>query len=195
METLNNKLDVLNNNKETVKQTVKESKEETQKRLKLELKKDTATIIKDSKKEKISLNDKKLFDILNSKDLIKDISNVKVKESKKESKESMYKYNFLYKKLFNLDYSKQSKDTIKIKDKKLRQVLRNKRNSFANNIILYAQKKELNNLKESLKNFNSFYKESYSLNDYSLQSISSNNRDEETTKVLTTFLKIVVTFK
>jgi len=132
METLNNKLDVLNNNKETVKQTVKESKEETQKRLKLELKKDTATIIKDSSKTKISLNDKKLLDILNSKELIKDISNVKVKESKKESKESMYKYNFLYKKLFNLDYSKQTKDTIKIKDKKLRQVLRNKRNSKKN---------------------------------------------------------------
>lgn len=65
-------------------------------------------------------------------------------------------------------------------DKKIRQSLRKKRNKFFDNIIFFAS----NNLKEDLKKeinlFDKFYKETYLLNDYSLNSIVQNNSDDDT---------------
>lgn len=142
----------------------------------------------------LNLSQKKLLDTLNTFDF----KDIKVKEKKSndtKSRNDMYHYQFLFNKYKNLDYSKMSNKDFKDNDKSLRTKLRHKRNSFANNIILYAQNKDLVNLQKEIKDFNSFYKETYVLNDYSLKSISSNNRDKESELLLNMMLSIIIKLK
>lgn len=76
-------------------------------------------------------------------------------------------------------------------DKKLRKKLRNQRDKFKSNIIYYFNNKNKKDLKEEIKSFNKFYKETYSLNDYSLLSVASNNSDKQTKVELLIMLKII----
>lgn len=172
----------------------------TQKELKETLKNDTKKILNETKKDVYSfLSDDKIIDILNSKSLIDSLDKVKVKESKikntNSNKDDFYKYDFLFKKYFSLDYSKIDKNDFSKYGKKIRTKVRNQRNIFANNVIHYAKNKNLIELKNEIKNFNIFYKETYLLNDYSLKSISNNNSDDDTKKLLITFLEIVKNLK
>ncbi len=80
-------------------------------------------------------------------------------------------------------------------DKQQRKTVRNKRNKLINNILFYAQQKQLKELKETIKEFNSFYKETYLLNDYSINSIASKNSDKDTMEKVEIFFKIVKEFK
>ena len=164
------------------------------------LKNDTKKILNETKKDVYSfLSDDKIIDILNSKSLIDSLDKVKVKESKIKStnnnKDDFYKYDFLFKKYFNLDYSKIDKNDFTKYGKKIRTKIRNKRNIYANNVIHYAKNKNLIELKNEIKNFNIFYKETYLLNDYSLKSISNTNSDDDTKKLLITFLEIIKNLK
>jgi hypothetical protein len=127
-----------------------------------------------------------------------DTTSIKVKEKKNSDKRSntdFYKYEFLFKSIYELDFNLIDKDTFKIKGQRIRTKVRNKRNSFANNIILYKNNSDIENLKKEVKSFISFYLETYVLNDYSLKSISSNNRDKETTFLLSSMLDIIKLIK
>jgi hypothetical protein len=127
-----------------------------------------------------------------------DTSKIKVKEKKNSDKRSntdFYKYQFLFKSIYDLDFNLIDKETFKIKGQRIRTKIRNKRNSFANNIILYKNNKDIENLKKEVKSFIKFYLETYVLNDFSLKSISSNNRDKETTFLLSSMLDIVKLIK
>ena len=77
-------------------------------------------------------------------------------------------------------------------DKKQRQILRKKRNTFFDNIIYYFANKMQKELKEEIKSFETFYKETYLLNDFSTNSICQNNSDKETIIKCKTFLQIVL---
>jgi hypothetical protein len=127
-----------------------------------------------------------------------DTSTIKVKEKKNSDKRSntdFYKYEFLFKSIYDLDFNLIDKETFKIKGQRIRTKIRNKRNAFANNIILYKNNKDIENLKKEVKSFIKFYLETYVLNDYSLKSISSNNRDKETTFLLSSMLDIIKLIK
>jgi len=82
-------------------------------------------------------------------------------------------------------------NVIQLDRKKVRKQIRNKRNKFVNNILFYFDNNQLNDLKSSITSFNIFYKDVYTLNDYSLKSIASNNSDKETLKDLKQFLFIM----
>jgi len=145
-------------------------------------------------KEALNLSQKNLLDKLNSIDT----SKLKVKEKKNsntKSKDDMYQYSFLFNKYFKLDYSKLSKNEFKVMGQRIRTKIRNKRNNFANNIILYKNNKDIENLKKEINLFDKFYKETFILNDYSLKSISSNNRDADIEILLNSMLNIIKVFK
>lgn len=82
----------------------------------------------------------------------------------------------------NLKQTKTSKDKMyKIEvDKKIRQKIRKDRNKFLDNIIFFATSDLKTELKKEINSFDKFYKETYLLNDYSLNSICQNNSDDDT---------------
>ena len=135
---------------------------------------------------------------------------VSVKELINTTKNLMNDDNLLNLDLENLDNAnfdllinevsknlKQKKETSKDKmykievDKKQRQILRKKRNKFVDNVLFFQSQKMTNELKNEINLFNEFYKETYLLNDYSLNSICQNNSDNETKIKTKLFLQIV----
>ncbi len=121
-----------------------------------------------------------------------EIKNV-ISESKKllsdtqiiELSENLDDLNFnelLKKASANIKQTSNTKDKMyKIEvDKKIRQTLRKKRNKFFDNIIFFASNDLKTELKKEIKSFDTFYKETYLLNDYSLNSICQNNSDDDT---------------
>ena len=80
-------------------------------------------------------------------------------------------------------------------DKKKRQILRKQRNKFVDNVLFFKSQKNNVELKKEIESFNKFYKETYILNDYSLNSICQNNSDNETKIKVKMFLQIVKSFK
>lgn len=139
------------------------------------------------------------------KELTNDV-NLLVKESKNLLSDSqLLKSDFKDLDNINLDIlSKELAKNIKAKtnnkekiykikaDKKERQILRKKRNTFFDNIIFYFANKMQTELKKEIESFNKFYKETYLLNDYSVNSICQNNSDKETIIKAKTFLQIVL---
>lgn len=75
-------------------------------------------------------------------------------------------------------------------DTKLRRKIRNERNNLIMEILNNSK-----NPKIQIENFDKFYKETYILNDYSLQSISSENSDKNTKEFLKLGLEIIKRFK
>jgi len=145
-------------------------------------------------KEALKLSQKELTDKLN----LFDFKDLKIKEKKSndtKSKDDMYHYSFLFNKYQKRDYLKLDKTDFKKFGQQLRSKLRNKRDTFANNICLFAKNKDIVNLQNEIKLFNSFYKETYILNDYSIKSISSTNRDDSTNVLLSMMLNIILKLK
>lgn len=141
-----------------------------------------------------NISESDLLDKLNAINTI----DIKVKEKKNKDKRSntdFYKYQFLFNKYFEMDFNSIDKDTFKIKGQRLRTKLRNKRNAFSNNIILYKNQSNIELLQKEVKEFISFYLETYVLNDYSLISLSSNNRDKDSEILLKSMLEIVKLMK
>ena len=97
-----------------------------------------------------------------------------LKQKKESNKEKMYKIEV---------------------DKKQRQILRKQRNKFVDNVLFFKSQKNEIELKKEIDLFNKFYKETYILNDYSLNSICQNNSDNETKIKVKMFLQIVKSFK
>ena len=104
-----------------------------------------------------------------------------LKQKKESNKGNMYKFE-------RLDLSVE-------KVKKLRKQKRDIRNKFVDNILFFKSQKNEIELKKEINLFNSFYKETYILTDYSLNSICANNSDNETKIKVKMFLQIVKSFK
>lgn len=64
--------------------------------------------------------------------------------------------------------------------KRFKSYARNKRNNFATNIIKLFLAKNETDLKAEIKAFNSFYKETYTLNDLTIDSVARANSDTTT---------------
>lgn len=75
--------------------------------------------------------------------------------------------------------------------KRERSKIRKKRDAFADNIILFAKKKDEVQLKKEILDFKKWYVDTYILNDFSLISLSSNNRDKDTEDKLNLMLNII----
>lgn len=63
--------------------------------------------------------------------------------------------------------------------KKWRNSVRNKIRRFSNQIFVYAKTNNLDALKKEVKDFKTFYKETYRINDFSLGSISQSKNEEK----------------
>lgn len=72
-----------------------------------------------------------------------------------------------------------------------RQKLRKNRDKFLNNVILFFQNKDTENLKKEIQSFDKYYKETYFKNDYSQNSICQNNSDTDTKLKVKLFLEII----
>ena len=88
------------------------------------------------------------------------------KEKKKKEEKKKEKDSFLYR--FQLDNVKRSYN----EEKQLRNKLRRKCINLMNSIITEKEKTE------SIKEFISFYKKEYVINDYSIESITSSSKEE-----------------
>jgi len=73
--------------------------------------------------------------------------------------------------------------------KRFRDRIRKKRNNLINSINTLRNDKE--NLKIAIKSFDKFYKETYSLNDYSLESLGRKNSDNDTMANVKLALRLV----
>ncbi len=122
----------------------------------------------DSKKSKLK---KKILDFEKMSDIDKlnidlDTLNVKdierLRESNINKNEKSYSNKVKEYKQLNLT----SKERTKI---------RKKRDNLINKFNYFKDLKDSKNLKKTIKEFNSFYKETYSLNDFTLNSLCSNN--------------------
>lgn len=106
------------------------------------------------------------LDEVNVYDLIEKNQALKVQLSKrKDKKESIYK-----KDIQNENES----------DKNFRQRIRKIRNGYLDNVINAVNTKDTKNIETSLNSFISFYKDTYLLNDFSINSLSRNNADKNT---------------
>lgn len=76
-------------------------------------------------------------------------------------------------------------------EKRKRTKIRKQRNKLIDNILYYFSNKKEKDLKDEIKLFNSFYKENYILNDYSLKSIASDNSDKDTKEKITFMFEII----
>lgn len=135
-----------------------------------------STIKKQTEKKAIN---KELKNIVNeSKNLLNDNQIIELSENLDDVNFDNL-LNNLSKQIKQIKSSKEKIYKIDV-DKKVRMQIRKKRNKFFDNIIFYQS----NNLKTELKNeidlFDKFYKDTYSLNDYSLNSICQNNSDTDT---------------
>ena len=105
----------------------------------------------------------------------------KIIERKSTERITLYKYpNTFTKEQINAKQGKQ-----------FRSKLRTKLNNFTNNIFLFAKQNRVSELKTEIKNFDSFYKENYLLNDYSLNSLTNINEDKEKFTNIKLMLEII----
>jgi len=163
--------------------------------------KESNNILKDALKNKSNIAKKDFtLDFLNSKNVANKLNNLKTKIVEKKSnnlknRDSLYNYTFIFSESYKLDYSKIDKVTFKKYDKSIRRVMRNKRNAILNNIIFYATKKMGLEFKNEFNKFELFYKTYYLTNDYSLNSLCSNNSDNDTKDLINESLFFIKSFK
>lgn len=125
-----------------------------------------------AKKEAIKNDSEFNFDDININNIV---SKIKVKE--KTDRQKMYKF----------ESQNLSSDEQKVQRRKIR----NERNKLIDNILFSYQQKNVENLKKNVELFKTFYLKTYVKNDYSILSLSSNNRDKDTTEKLTVALEII----
>lgn len=143
-----------------------------------------------------SKNEKNVMDeILNSKNLMNDenLLNLDLENLDSNNLDLLIK-----------EVSKNTKQKTELKrdslykisvDKKIRQQIRKKRDSYITNVLFLKSQNNVSELKKELDLFDKFYKETYSLNDYSDNSIMQNNSDNETKIKVKLFFAIVKQIK
>jgi hypothetical protein len=140
----------------------------------------------DAKKEAIK-NDLKIENL----DFLKDLDNLNLKtnvDKLKVSTKGENNGNYLYKYELKNDLTHDEK-TI------LRRKLRKQKNAICTNIILYKEKKQIENLKISVSKFLEFYKKEFILNDFSITSFCAKNTDEKNLNLYNDALSIVKILK
>lgn len=93
------------------------------------------------------------------------LAKVEIKEKVKKSHLYLYPENFTEAQINSVE------------GKKFRNKQRNILQRFVNNILLFAKMNRIEDLKKEIENFDSFYKATYRLNDYTIHSIT--NKAEE----------------
>ena len=114
---------------------------------------------------------------LNFSDIAEKLSKVELKEKKRKERLYIYPENFT-EKMINEKEGKQ-----------YRSKQRNKIKTFANNISLHAKYNKIEELKKEVKNFVEYYKSTYRINDFTINSISQ--KDAEKTGDIELMLTIV----
>lgn len=119
----------------------------------------------------------------NKKETTKAIFSVKklIESTTQQLKSSAGRNESIYKKEIYTDVPKD-------KHKNLRTKLRKISENFAKSIISEKDKNKLNSL---IENFKEYYKGIYLLNDFSVNSICSNNTDNETKKLYEQMFEII----
>lgn len=116
-------------------------------------------------KESVNVENERLTSINLSK-YSEQLQNVDLKV--KKEKDALYNYPS--------DFSKE--DINGEKGKRFRQSCRNKIKTFSNNIFFYTKSENVEALKSEITKFNDYYKLHYSLNDYSVNSLSRSKEDK-----------------
>ena len=80
-------------------------------------------------------------------------------------------------------------------NKKFRAGVRRKRNRLIRGILKLNEDKDIKGRNESIKEFNSFYKDTYLKNDYSLESIVGQSSDISTREYIGEFLSFLKKWK
>jgi hypothetical protein len=75
--------------------------------------------------------------------------------------------------------------------KKFRNSLRNRLKSLCNNILYYTKTDNIEKLQENIKSFEAFYKANYTLNDYSISSITNSEKREKDIELMIEIIKSV----
>lgn len=114
---------------------------------------------------------------LNFSDIAEKLAKVELKEKKRKERLYIYPENFT-EKMINEKEGKQ-----------FRSKQRNKIKTFANNISLHAKYNKIEELKKEVKNFVEYYKATYRINDFTINSISQ--KDAEKTSDIELMLTIV----
>jgi len=137
---------------------------------------------------------KQLKDNLDKKvdnvNLLKQLKNIDIPKESLNNVAGMFKYSELIK-----DYANLSKEEQKKQTKQLRKKIRKQRNVLLFGICEAFKQKNNTVLKDLIKQFNIFYKETYLLNDYSLNSIARNSSDKENLILFNISLNIIKNFK
>lgn len=76
-------------------------------------------------------------------------------------------------------------------EKRKRTKIRKQRNKFIENVLYFFQTDKKNELAKEIKEFISFYKSEYCLNDFSLKSLANDNSDKDTKEKIVFMLKII----
>ena len=130
---------------------------------------------KEIKKESIKNESLKKINLNQFKE---SLEKIEIKE--RNQKESIYKYPESFNKdMINSD-----------KGKSWRNNKRNQLKSICNNILFYAKGNNQESLLKEISKFNSFYKEFYLKNDYSILSLSS-SKEEKKIKDISLSLQII----
>lgn len=118
---------------------------------------------------------------LDDNNLINELKKVTVKKPTKASiieakgpREMKYRYATLIPGHSDMDEKGKAKA-----EKVLRKKIRKNRNNFLDSIISLHQAKNIKALNEEVTKFKAFYMETYSLNDYSLNSLADTRSDED----------------
>jgi len=142
------------------------------------------------KQEKEVINNSKVSNLidadLDNKSLMTELAKITIKDKQVNSNSGMFRFNTL---IDNFDTL--SKEEKKKLTKPLRRKLRNKRDNLLISIVKQFKANDLKELKKTIKEFNIFYKESYLLNDYSINSIARSSSDKENIIFITLALQVV----
>lgn len=178
-----NKKDVTEAKKEVKKEKINDL---TNKENKEKFFKERSEAIKNGTDKQKRISNKDFLNIDLDKLNLDDLKNLTKKEIKieknKGNKDVLYKFQL---------NDKLSTD----KQKKERMRLRRERNKFLNNIIFYFNENNTSETKKEIKNFIDFYKKEYVKNDFSFESLSANNSDDETKIKIKVVLQLIKKFK
>ena len=150
---------------------------------------DSKTLKALEQEKKVLNNTKKVDSIINvdldNKSLMTELMKITIKDNVKENVQ-MFRFETLIKGFNSLDKEEQKK-----KAKQIRKKARKLRTMYCNQLCNSFKNKETKELKQTIKSFNSFYKEYYVLNDYSIKSLCRNSSDNETLILVTLALQVV----
>jgi len=123
---------------------------------------------------------------LDNKQLMKELNKITLPSKAINSNIGMFRYSTLIDKYDSMSKEQQRKIT-----KPLRRKIRNKRNSFFVDIVTAFKNNNQKELKKQINLFMKFYKESYLLNDLSINSIARSSSDKANIVFITASMQVI----